>query len=302
MKLESEPDEFSLGDALDATILMHRDAHFGGQFPLMIEYYEKEGKGINPSIDLSRIETLSRIEESLGQNLAGQILSGADAERIAEAKEAYKILRDLYEVKNPKSKFPILIADLILSEEEEPQKEIDAIVAEKSAIVPALMDLIRSDNFYDPLFPGYGLAPALAAKCLGLIGDKRAIIALFESIGSGDFFDDEIAFDALKAIGKPAKEFLLKVITGKPINEDNHRAALALVHFKDDPEIAEAAWNLLKNYDFKKDDPIFASYLVYICEGLKGSSHAAEFKGLLENPNISKSLKLDIQTIIKSWE
>lgn len=302
MKFDSESDEFPLGDAIDATILMHRDAHFGGQFDVMIDYYQNEGKGVNPAIDLGRIETLAAMENAVGENLAAQILVGADAEKVAESKEAYKVLRDLYDIKNPKSKLPLLIADLILSEEEEPQKEIDAIVSQKSAIVPALMDLIRSDQFYDPLFPGYGLAPALAAKCLGLIGDKRAIIALFESIGNGDFFDDEIAFDALKAIGQPAKEFLLKVINGKPINEDNHRAALALVHFKEDPEVAEAAWNIFNKLDLKRDDPIFASYLVYICEGLKESKHAEEFKALAQNQEISKSLRLDIQTIVDSWK
>lgn len=296
-----DSDEFPLGDAIDSNILMHRDVHFGGQFPMMLEYYREGGKGVSPTIDIERIEALANIEESLGENLAAQILTGVDAEKVAAAKDAYKGLRDLYEIKTPQSVFPRLIADLILSEEEEPEKEIEMIVAQKSAIVPALMDLVRSDQFYDPLFPGYGLAPALAAKCLGLIGDKRAIIALFESIGNGDFFDDEIAFDALTSIGAPAKEFLLKVLHGKPINEDNHRAALALVHFKDDPEVAVAAWNILKGLDFKKDDPIFASYLVYICEGLKGLPQAEEFKKLVEDPNISKSLKLDIQTIIKSW-
>lgn len=301
MKPESQSDEMPLGDAVDANILMHRDVHFGGQFPIMIDYYAKEGKGVSPAIELSRIETLAQMEQDLQQNLSGVILTGADAEKIAEAKEAYKGLRDLYEIKNPKSPFPTLIADLILSEDENPEAEISAIVAQKNAIVPALMDLIRSDQFYDPLFPGYGLAPALAAKCLGLIGDKRAIIALFESIGNGDFFDDEVAFDALKTIGETAKQFLLKVLEGKPVNEDNHRAALALVHFPLDSEIAKRAWSLLKGIDFKRDDLVFASYLAYICEGLKGTPEAQEFAKMASNPEIPESLKLDIDTIIKGW-
>ncbi len=301
MKPESESDEMPIGDTIDSNILMHRDVHFGGQFPIMIDYYRSGGKGVCPAFELSRIETLAKMEQDIGQNLAGVLLTGADAEKIAEAKEAYKGLRDLYEIKNPKSPFPTLIADLILSEEDQPDIEIGTIVAQKNNIVPALMDLIRSDQFYDPLFPGYGLAPALAAKCLGLIGDKRAIIALFESIGNGDFFDDEVAFDALKAIGEPAKQFLLKVITGKPVNEDNHRAALALVHFTKDPGIAKSAWEILKKINFKHDDMIFASYLAYVCEGLKGTQEAMEFKALASNPDIPESLKLDIETITEGW-
>ena len=74
--------------------------------------------------------------------------------------------------------------------------------------MPALIDLLRNEDFYDPLFPGYGEAPVLAAKCLGLIGDKRAIISLFEAIGEGDFFNEDIILDALHVIGNPARDFL----------------------------------------------------------------------------------------------
>ncbi len=185
----------------------------------MLDYYLNEGKGIHPDFDLERIYALTKIEKEMKADLAPLMLSGADAEKVAKSKGAYKKLKHLYEKHKPETKQMRLIADLILSEEIDPVEEMQAIVEEKAAIVPALIEVIKSEDYYDPLFPGYGLAPSLAAKCLGLIGDKRAIIALFESIGQGDFFDDDVALEALRNIGKPAKDFLLKVLHRKQITE-----------------------------------------------------------------------------------
>lgn len=288
-----------VSNAQDAAILMHRDVHFGGQFAVMLDYYKNEGKGINPEFDYERIEELAVMEKQMGENLAAMTLAGADAEKIGEAKDAYKKLRALYESKDKGAKLPQLIADLILSEEEEPVKEIEAIVQEKAAVVPLLIDLLRSETFYDPLFPGYGKAPALAAACLGKIGDKRAIISLFESIGSGDFFDEDIALNALKAIGEPAKEFLLKVVHGKPINEDNEKAAIALIKFKDDPQVAKTSFEMLQDPAVLKDMAL-STYLVLACEGLSESERIA-FKQLYESEKIPKSVKLDMKEVIKEW-
>src|SRR6185437_852012 len=175
------------------------------------------------------------------QNLAALLLSGTDAERVSRAKKAYQDLRDLYETKpTPKGKFAILIADLILTEEEDPQAEIAALKEQKDAVVPLLIDLLRSEDFHDALFPGYGRAPALAARSLGEIGGKRALISLFESLGNEDFFDENVLLDSLKAIGDPAKEFLLKVVRGRPFNEDNENAAIGLGAFKQDSEVSKA--------------------------------------------------------------
>ncbi len=299
MKNESEvPEDFPLTNATDVAILMHRDAHFGGLFALMLEYYVKGGKGVNPEFDIERILELAEIEKKMNQNLASLLLSGADAEKVARAKEAYKALRDLYDSDQPFIKNPLLIADLILSESEDPQEEIAAIVKEKATIVPALIELIRSEEFHDPLFPGYGLAPAAAVKALGQIGDKRAIITLFEAIGTGDFFDDDLVLDALHAIGEQAKAFLLKVLHGKPINEDNERAAIALIAFKDDPEVAKECFNLLKDPDVLKDLP-FATYLILACEGLKDATLRAEFAKLATDSRIPKLLQLDVKAIAK---
>lgn len=294
-------EDFGLVDSLDAQILMHRDAHFGGKFEFMLDYYEKEGKGINPEFELDRIRGLAEAEKQMGQNLAATMLNGSDAEKVAKARSAYKSFHDLYDSKGPKKKLPLLIADLILSEEETPEKEIEAVAAEKGAIVPLLIDLLRSGDFADSLFPGYGQAPALAIECLKRIGDKRAIISLFEAIGEGDFFNEDLILDALKAIGEPAKVFLLKVLSGKPFNYDNERAAIALERFKDDQDVCKICLKMLGEKDVQKD-PLLSSYLAIVCEGLTSAEDRQTFLNLAQDQQISKSLQRDITAIAKTWK
>ena len=110
---------------------MHRDAHFGGLFSIMLEYYQQEKKGVQPEFDISRIESLAALEEQLKQNLAALFLAAHEIQKVADAREAYQRLRDIYEVKKTKTPYPRLIADLILSEEDEPEAEIAAISAKK---------------------------------------------------------------------------------------------------------------------------------------------------------------------------
>jgi hypothetical protein len=299
MHKDLENQDFPLSNAADTLILMHRDAHFGGSFDIMLNYYAENKKGVHPDIDIERIKELIGMERELKQDLAGVLLSGAEAEKIAHSKSAYKKLRDLYEIKNPKTPHPRLIADLILSENEEEGKAIENIVKEKSSIVPFLIELIRSEDFYDPLFPGYGQAPYLAIQCLGRIGDKRAILTLFESLGEGDYFDDDLAVDALHAIGDPAKAFLLKVLRGRPLNIDNEKAAIALVAFKEDPEVAQAAFEMLSDAEVRKD-PALPIYLALACEGLPQEKRA-DFLKMSEDPSLDKTLRQDMAVVAKSW-
>lgn len=296
-----EFEEFHLADANDAGILMHREVHFGGNFDLMLEYYKQGGKGVNPDFEIEKIQRLADAEKAMGQNLAPIVLTGPDAERVAKAKEAYQQLRDLYEVKNPVSRHPVLIADLILSEKEEPEEEIAAIVKEKGLIVNSLINLIKAEEFHDPLYPGYGLSPALAMRCLGLIGDKRAIITFFEAIGTGDFFEDDIALEGLKIIGEPAKQFLLRVLHGKPFNEDNEKAAIALIAFKEDPEVSTACLNMLQDPHILKD-PVLSTYLILACEGLTEDSQRNALIALGNQPQFPKALAQDLKIITKSWK
>lgn len=294
---------FPLADSTDNAILMHRDVHFGGNFDFMIDYYEKEGKGANPEFELTRIKELQAIERKVNQNLAAVLLSGPDAERIAQAKDAYQKLRKIYETKLSKkvnAHHPKLIADLILSEDEEPFSEIDAIVAEKNAIVPALLDLVRAEDFYDVLFPGYGFAPGLAVKCLGLIGDRRAIVSLFEATGGeSDFIFEDRALAALKAIGDPAKEFLLHVLHARPITYDNERAAVALVQFKEDPKVAHVCLDMLKSLDLKKNS-VLATYLILACEGLDSTEDRKDLAALMNTA--PKTLQQDFKIVAGAWQ
>lgn len=295
-------EEYPLADALDNDIVMHRDVHFGGSFDVMLDYYKKGGKGIVPAFEVSRILELQAYEANLKQNLAGVLLSGADAEKIGKAKDAYKKLRDLYEIKrDATTQYPKLVADLILSESDDPQEEISAIVSEKSAIVPALLSLMKSEEFYDPLFPGYGLAPGLAAQCLGQIGDKRAISTLFESIGESDFNFEDTAVKALRTIGQPAKEFLFRVLHGRPITYDNERAAVALLQFKDDTEVPVKCFEILKELNLQQQ-PVLATYLILICEGLNEPKLRQEFIELSKREKTPKMLKQDFNTILEHWK
>lgn len=297
---EPESDSSFLANAEDRDILMHRDAHFGGDFDTMIEYYEGEGKGMMQEFEIAHMRELADYETLSGANLASQILSGADAEKVSAARNAYKSLRELYSAKKAKDPAPLLIADLVLSEEEWPQQEIDAIVAQKSQIVPLLVSLLRSEDFYDPLFPGYGQAPTLAARCLGLIGDKRAMISLFEGIGEGNFFAEDYLLDALKNIGDPAKQFLLKIVNSEPLNFDNERAAIALVRFKDDPEVAQNCLNMLLKPAVWKD-PNLTLHLILACEGLQDPKLQKQFGALLSEPNFPKMLIQDVKLVVKSF-
>lgn len=295
--IDEDFEEFPLAYSIDNAILMHRDAHFGGNFQTMIDYYEKGGRGISNEFEIKRIRELAELEIRTKQNLSAVMLSGPEAEKVATAKQAYISLREIYDIPNPKSKLPVLLADLILSEEEELPKAKAAVIAEKGAIVKLLLDLLRNEEFYDPLFPGYGLAPALAAECLGEIGDKRAIISLFELIGEGDFFNEDMILKALKSIGAPAKDFLLHVLHAKPLNQDNERAAVALVSFKEDPDVAEAALKTLQEIDLNKNASL-ATYLILICEGLAKEEQRQAFK----NIEFPKSLQQDAKVISSSWK
>ncbi len=297
---DEEFENYPIAYSIDNAILMHRDVHFGGNFAIMLDYYTKEGRGICPDFDIARIQELYQSEQQTGNNLSPLLLSGAEAEKVSLAKQSYRQLRDLYQLRNPKSILPRLIADLILAEDdEEAQRAMQAAAAEKTAIVPALIDLLRNEDFYDPLFPGYGQAPVLAAQCLGLIGDKRAIISLFEAIGEGDFFNEDTMLDALHAIGEPAKIFLLKVLHGRPLTMDNEQAAIALIRFKNDAEVAAACLQTLHEIDLNKNLAL-ATYLVLVCEGLPADMRQ-ELLALAENPATPKSIRQDIIAVAKSW-
>lgn len=250
---EAYLESFPLLDGLDSLIIMHRDAHFSGDFKSMYEYYELEGKGCHPDITLQQIEKLQFIEKETRQNIALLLLQDTEIEKIAKVKEAYHQLAKLTDTEDSqKSPIAKMIAELILSEEEMPQEEIDALVEMDEAAIPFLIDLIKSEDFYDPLFPGYGLAPHLAAYTLGKIGSKKGIIPLFESIGKDNFQFEESALNALKTIGPKAEEFLCQIISSTHITQDHEKAAIALSHFTDSTKVIRTLIDALKNTQILK--------------------------------------------------
>lgn len=297
---DNDIEQFPIAYSIDNLILMHRDAHFGGDFNVMLDYYKRNGRGVSIEFDVERIQQLADIQSASGGDLSPVMLSGAEAEKVADSRKLYKELRKLCESEDKKNVVPRLIAELILSEEEEIPAVVQAVVAERTAIVSALIDLLRSEEFYDPLVPGYGQAPVLAAECLGRIGDKRAIISLFEAIGSGDFFNEDIVLDALKAIGEPAKQFLLKVLQGKPLTGDNDQAAVALIAFKDDAEVSTVCLKMLQEIDIAKN--IFlATYLVLACEGLALPEERRALLAFAEKATTPKNIRQDIAAVAKTW-
>lgn len=231
-------------DQIDIQILQHRDVHFGGNFAIMIDYYENEGVGVNEEFEIERIRELHQIQEALGENLSAISLPLPEVEAIERAKKRYFQLRDLYETEAKLSK---LIGDLILSEEEYPEKEIQAIVKEGDQMVPLLLFIIQSTDLYDPLLPGYGRAPLLSALCLKEMKRKEAIAPLFSAIGTmtDDFDFEEAALSALLATPEESKSFLINQLSKEPLSLDNEKAAYLLSQFDPDPVVQAAAKSLL---------------------------------------------------------
>lgn len=295
-----EENEFFLSEELDHEILMHRDAHFGGDFDVMLNYYSQDKVGVNPDFDLTRIEYLAEIEKQNEQNLAPLILSPSEIERVAAARKAYRSFKAIYDVEEEKVSHPRLIGDLILTEEEEPNDEIQAIVNEGLKISPELIAILKSEDAYDTLFPGYGFAPYLAMVCLALIKDPESIIPIFETIGRPSVFGDEPAFEALANFGEEGKKFLLKRLKSRPLNKDNFNAAVALSYFPPDIEIAKASFEELKDSKVRAN-PHLAAYLCCHADLLKGTESQKEFMTLAQDPHLPQELKEEMRKVVKDW-
>ncbi len=293
-----------LTDSEDHEILMHRDAHFGGSFDVMLGYYgegDSEKLGINPDFDIDRIHYLAAFEKECQQNLAGLLLTGPEAERVARAREGYRRFKSLYAIENEKDKAPRLIADLVLTEEEEPEAEVEAVVALGERVVPLLLEIVRSDEAYDPLFPGYGFAPYLALVVLSRLKSPMAIRPIFEVLSKETVFGDEGVLAALREIGEPSKSFLLQVLKGEPFTKDNIQAAYALSAFGDDTEVALAAFEVLtqpKNWSKQ----LFCSYLISLSLGLKETPHWDKFVAFAKSAKLPEPLAEELIEILQEFE
>lgn len=260
-------------DELDLEILAHKEVHFGANWDVMLSYYVEEGVGTHPDFEIERILRLKEMDPMVPEMLIDEI---------EEAKGVYLELRENHD--HP-------LVDLIFSEEEDPKEIIEHIAKQGDRVIPSLSDLVTSDLFYNPLFPGYGRAPLLAAKCLAKLGKAETIPYLFEALGRESVFTEMHFVEALKAFGDKAKVFLIKRLTQKPYTKDNENAAHALASFDTDPIMAKLYLSLLE------ESPPFAPYLIYGCEGLISKADRAQFKALAEN----SEHKIDFDEVIKSW-
>ncbi len=292
--------DLPLIDETDIQIIIHRNVHFGGNFAVMIQYYEEDGVGVNDEFDLDRIIMLNQVEKSLGEDLANKVLPTQYFEDIEKAKEIYVKLRDVYDNKDA-GEITLLISDLILTEEIDPLDEINALVAKKELAVGALLQLVDSTVFYDSLSPGYGRAPIFAARALAKIGNARAIPHLYLALGQESFDAEEAIISALRSFGNEAKTFLLKRVQEKPYSVDNERAAAALAAFLPDEEVEQVALKLLHENDFHKHET-FGSYLACLLAETKSQACIAGLEELSTKKNLPHDVQAECLHLVKSWK
>lgn len=287
-------------DTIDMEILMHRDAHFGGSFDVMLEYYMQQGVGKMPDFEIDQITSLQTMEKEQNKNLSEHYLPDAAKDQVNAAKKMYQDLRAVYSDKKAAVE-SLLLSDLILSEDEVPEKEIKAIVKKGKQIVPTLIYLLSSHVFYEPLNPGYGRSPIFAAKCLAEIQDKRAIPPLFEALGQDNFFTDEEIIKALASFGDQSKSFLITRLKSEPFSNDNEYAAIALSGFTEDEAIARASLEVLEKEETLQK-PLFASYLVFACSNLTKASEQQRFIALTKTEGLLKTILEEMMIVIKPWK
>lgn len=292
-----DPFSIPLLDETDIEILMHKDVHFSGSFACMVDYYQKKGVGALSDFSMKKILKLQKIEQDTSQDLSHLLLPQASKSAVEDAKKMYLELRDLYD--NPTSSpMALAVADLILSEEEEPTAEMDRIISFGSSITASLIHLITTDNLYNPLYPGYGRAPIFAAYCLEKIQDPKAIAPLFHMLGRHHAFADEAFIYALVSFKNAAREFLLKRLIHEPFAKENEHAAIVLTSMPDDETTSKTCLQLLRHPQISKH-LMLANYLIIGCSGLIQSEDQAEFKKVKDL--IPGIMKHEADMILKSW-
>lgn len=283
-------------DQTDRDILMHKDAHFEGSFALMLEYYEKEGKGAIEEFEIDRIQELALLEQQNGISLSENILTEEEKEEVLASKKKYSDLKKIYDLPpGPAQK----IADLVFSEDFEAEPEIQALANDPKCI-PLLIQLIQEDPFYNPIFPGYGFAPLHAMEALGLLKAQEAIIPLFESLSKTEFFGEEAAIHALFKIGQPAKEFLLGVLQKTPLSKDNENAAIALLPFREDPRVSSACIQMLFLPEVQARPTLF-TYLLLACEQVSCPEDQHKLQEIAKLSNLSQENREELDWILRSF-
>jgi hypothetical protein len=280
---------------IDLEILMHKDAHFGGSFQTMIEYYEEDGIGVQEEFEIERIKDLSLIDKD--GHLSEDILPEVAKNDVLFSKQLYKKFKNCYKEGDELSK---KLADLILCESFDPTEEIEALSSFHKQAIKPLVEILQTDYFYNPLNPGYGRAPINVALTLKKIGDQDVIPHLFSALGKS-FIADEILINTLISFGEKSVEFLKNRLKASPYTKDNYLASLALSSFPLDDETAKIALYLLglkSTYSHQS----YVSYLICICEGLENDTDREAFLELSKSEPLSKAVKEEMKLVISFWK
>jgi hypothetical protein len=286
--------ENPLLNTVDLEILMHKDAHFGGSFQVMIDYYENDGIGVQEDFELDRIKDLRDFDKD--GHLSSQVLPDASKNEVIFSSSLYKKFKESYEKKEP---LPPKISDLILSEKEIPTEEINALVAIAELSTQPLLEILEQDHFYNPLNPGYGRSPINASLALRKIQNNDTIPQIFQCLGKS-FNVDEAIINTLITFGKDGSDFLQERLESTPYTHDNYIAAMALSSFPLNDETATVALSLLKDEKtYKHKD--YIPYLICICEGLSTTEQREEFIQLSQSKWVDVSVKREIKLIATFW-
>lgn len=281
-------------NTIDLEILMHKDAHFGGSFPVMLEYYENDGVGVQEDFEIERIRELSFADTE--GHLSSEVLPELAKSDVLFSKELYKKFRDCYE---DEDELPKKLADLILSESLDPAKEIQALTRYQKRAIKPLVEILLQDYFYNPLNPGYGRGPINAAIALKTLGNKDAIPYLFNALGKS-FTVDEVVMNALMSFEGAGLNFLQDRLKGSPYTKDNYLAAMALASFATNDETACLALNQLQRKD-TFSHPSYVSYLICICEGLENNQEREIFAKIAKGSDLKPSIAAEMALILKFW-
>jgi len=289
--------DMPLFDEEDHAILMHREAHFASSFETMLQAYKEESPASVLDIDSDRIYELMLLEKKLGKNIAPLILHAQDALVISRIRKMYRLFREvLEEEKNP---LFCAIAELILLEDPFDVVEKKCLAVRES-IISSLITIIQNDVLYNPLFPGYGMAPIHAAHIIAKLKAKEAIPYLFCMLDQDSFDVQNAALKALSEIGDEAKEFCIKNLESRPLTKNNELAAMALASFDCDDAVAKALLRQLADSTVLQKEPLIF-YILSSCEILP-EKFRPEFFEILKNTTVAKEVQQEILLLTKMWK
>jgi len=252
--------DIPLLDETDGIIIAHKEAHFGGSFHAMIEYYTQDGIGVSEECPLHRIQELYYIEKNSDENLTAILLPHHKIQEIENAKTLYYRLKTINE--EATNVLAREIGELILTEEIYPESTIQKIVEFGDDAIEPLFTLIDADEMYSDLFPGYGLAPLNAIRALSKLSSLKILNKAFLLIGRHGFeYDEALTFCC--ANQPKAEEFAMHRLSQSP-SKDGEHASIILSKLQSEKG-AEKALTILESLPASEDNTYYI-YLAYLLE------------------------------------